>query len=173
MSVKWLVHKCWGYSQSQELERTQMCSSRWSDNKPRSITPWNPMQSGRGTNYRYTRQPGHINLAVPGLSCGMLTLSCSMWDLVPWTGIDSRLLELRAQSLNHWATGEVPVRLSWNEKTGKNVSGMINVLHSFLMGVVVSFLWPGFLSDYIWVYSLQCRRTPVQFLGWEDPLQKG
>ena len=61
MSVKWFVHKCWGYSQSQELERTQMFSSRWLDNKSWSITPRNPMQSGRGTNYWYTRQPGHIS----------------------------------------------------------------------------------------------------------------
>ena len=31
-------------------------------------------------------------------SCGMQTLSCSMWGLVPWPGIEPRPLALRVQS---------------------------------------------------------------------------
>ena len=41
----------------------------------------------------------------------MWTLSCSMWDLVPWPGIEPRLPTLRVQSLSHWTTREVPVQL--------------------------------------------------------------
>ena len=37
-----------------------------------------------------------------------LGLSCSMWDLVPWPGIESRPPALGAQSLSHWTTREVP-----------------------------------------------------------------
>ena len=35
-------------------------------------------------------------------------LSCSMWDLVPWRGIEPVPPALEAQSLNHWASREVP-----------------------------------------------------------------
>ena len=34
--------------------------------------------------------------------------SCSMWDLVPWPGIESRSPVLGAQRLSHWTTREVP-----------------------------------------------------------------
>ena len=37
-------------------------------------------------------------------SCGMQTLSCTMWDLVPWPGIKSGPPALGAQSLSHWTT---------------------------------------------------------------------
>ena len=36
--------------------------------------------------------------------------SCSMWFLVPQPGIEPRLPALRAWSLSHWTTREVPVR---------------------------------------------------------------
>ena len=34
--------------------------------------------------------------------------SCSMWDLVPWPGIEPRPPALGARSLSHWTTREVP-----------------------------------------------------------------
>ena len=49
-----------------------------------------------------------ICLAALGLSCNMWTLSCGVWDLVPWPGIESGLPALRAQSLSHQTTREVP-----------------------------------------------------------------
>ena len=49
-----------------------------------------------------------IYLAVPGLSCGLQGLSCDMWDLVPWPGIELRPQALEAWSLGHWTTREVP-----------------------------------------------------------------
>ena len=36
-----------------------------------------------------------------------LGLSCSMWDLVPWSGIEPGLLALIAWSLSHWTTREI------------------------------------------------------------------
>ena len=39
-------------------------------------------------------------------SWGMWTLSCSMWDLVPWPGIEPGTPALGAQSLSHWTTKE-------------------------------------------------------------------
>ena len=40
-------------------------------------------------------------LTVPGLSC-------SMWDLIPQPGAESRLPELGMESLSHWTTRKVP-----------------------------------------------------------------
>ena len=44
-----------------------------------------------------------------GPSCGIQTLSCDMLDLVPWPGIDPRLIT-GAWNLSHWSTEEVPCR---------------------------------------------------------------
>ena len=40
-------------------------------------------------------------------SCGLQTLSCLRWDLVPWPGSEPRPPALAAQSLSHWSTREV------------------------------------------------------------------
>ena len=42
-------------------------------------------------------------------SWGMQILSCTMWDLVPWPGIESGAPALGARSLSHWPTREVPL----------------------------------------------------------------
>ena len=47
-------------------------------------------------------------------SCGLWTLSCSMWDLVPWPGIESRPLALGAWILSHWITREAPEGQFWS-----------------------------------------------------------
>jgi len=41
-------------------------------------------------------------------SCCMWSLSCSVWDLVPWSGIKPSRPTLEVWSLNHWTTREVP-----------------------------------------------------------------
>ena len=45
------------------------------------------------------------------LHCGMrdLTLSCGIWDLAPWPGIEPRPSALGAWSLGHWTTREVRI----------------------------------------------------------------
>ena len=60
-----------------------------------------------------------IYLAAPGLSCGM-------WDLVPWRGIEPGPPALGAGSLSHWTTREVPgssfVDLIWLGSNSISVS---------------------------------------------------
>ena len=46
---------------------------------------------------------------LPGLHCGIWTLSCSMQDLIPWSGIKPRPPALGTQSLSPWTTREVPI----------------------------------------------------------------
>ena len=41
-------------------------------------------------------------------SWSMWTLSCSMWDLFPWSGVEPGPPALGVQSLSHWTTREVP-----------------------------------------------------------------
>ena len=57
-----------------------------------------------------------IYLVEPSLSCcvrdlfsfvACRILSCSIWDLVPWPGIESRCPALGVRSLSHWTTREV------------------------------------------------------------------
>ena len=49
----------------------------------------------------------NIYLAALGLSYNMWALGCSIWDLVPWPGIEPGPSALEAQSLSHWTTREV------------------------------------------------------------------
>ena len=46
-----------------------------------------------------------IYLAVPGLSC-------HLWDLVPWPGIEPEPSARGARRLRHWTTSRVPVILN-------------------------------------------------------------
>ena len=59
------------------------------------------------------------------LSCSMedcfswgvwTTLSCSMWDLVPWPGTEPGAPALEVWSLSHWTTREVPPHGILNER---------------------------------------------------------
>ena len=56
-------------------------------------------RSNRGAEYSFLK--GFIDLTVPGLSC-------SMWDAVLSPRLEPQPPALRAQSLGHWATREVP-----------------------------------------------------------------
>ena len=58
-----------------------------------------------------------VFIATQGIfSCGINSysyswheaLNCSMWDLVPWSGIKPGPTALGAQSLSHWTAREVP-----------------------------------------------------------------
>ena len=44
----------------------------------------------------------------------VLALSCGMWDLVPWPGIEPRPLAVGVRSLSHWTTREDPIIPFWN-----------------------------------------------------------
>ena len=61
-------------------------------------------------------------------SWGMRAFSCSMWDLVPWPGIEPRPPALGAQSLNRWTTRKSLVLL------------FEHLLYSFSICVVVWYI---------------------------------
>jgi len=72
-------------------------------------------------------------------SCGMQTLSCSTWDLVPWPQMGA----LGAWSLSHWTTREVP---HWHP--------FLEVLH------LVPFIWMTLLHNWVLCWPLgSSRRT--------------
>ena len=51
----------------------------------------------------------HVLVVACGIcTCGKRTLSCRMWGLVPWLGIEPEPPALGAWSLSHWTTREVP-----------------------------------------------------------------
>ena len=51
-------------------------------------------------------------------SCGVWTLSCSLWDLVPWPGIKPVPPALGVQSLSHWITRQVTVVFGCSDHEG-------------------------------------------------------
>ena len=64
-------------------------------------------------------------------SCGMQSLSCSMWDLVPWSGIEPGLPALGVWSLSHWVTREFQevIRFRWGHESGAPSVGTVPLLH--------------------------------------------
>ena len=63
----------------------------------------------------YLLSLSHFHMCVHIIYCQVMTfiylavlsLSCSMWDLVPWPGIEPGAPALRVWSLSHWTTREV------------------------------------------------------------------
>ena len=51
--------------------------------------------------------PGLSHSTQDRFSCGSWTLSRSMWDLVPWPGMEPRAPALGPQSLSHWNSRKV------------------------------------------------------------------
>ena len=62
-----------------------------------------------GSSRSQLQHVGSLIFTVPCriFSCGLQTLRCSMWGLVPGLGIKPRPLALGTQSLLHWTTREV------------------------------------------------------------------
>ena len=48
-------------------------------------------------------------------NCDMQTFSRSMWNLVPWPGMEPGPPVLGARSLSHWTTREVPSSRAWKK----------------------------------------------------------
>ena len=69
-----------------------------------------------------------IYLAVLDLSFDMQTLSCSMWDIVPWTWIEPRLPALGAVEFSYWTIREVPHKYlntsMWQKLFGASATSM-------------------------------------------------
>ena len=77
-------------------------------------------------------------------------LRCSMWDLVPWPGIEPGLPALGVQSLSHWTTREVPMAESWSEREASSLGLCPELVHRHFC----TDLWP------------QQVMRPVQTWGW-------
>ena len=92
------------------------------------------------------------------LNLAALGLSCSMWDLVPQSGIEPVFPALRAQSLNHWTTRKSPRR---------NVSYIqVCLWPSYLTQVNL----PGhvgiFLRLFVFnIYLFSCAKSSLQHVG--------
>ena len=56
---------------------------------------------------------GSLVVACGNFSCSIRALSCRMWDLVPWAGIEPGSPALRAGRISPWNTREVPILESW------------------------------------------------------------
>ena len=66
----------------------------------------------------YVQHVGPPNFVVAWgfFNCGMWTLNCSMWVLVPCPGIESKSSALGAWSLSHWTTKEALIYGWFNRK---------------------------------------------------------
>ena len=86
-------------------------------------------------------------------SCGMRTLNCCMWDLVPWPGIEPRTLALGAQSVSQWPTREVP-----------QLSTSLSLLPAYRNVGDKKPLFPSSLSQELADYSLKVKSALWLFL---------
>ena len=97
----------------------------------------------------------HTHLGVPGLSCsmwdlfccGMQTLHCSLWGLVPPSGIKPSLPALGAQSPSHWTTREVPVFIHSIHAQNHNIFIFVYLDCDFLRQLFATFISSG-ISNY-------------------------
>ena len=85
--------------------------------------------------------------------CGMRTLNCCMWDLVPWPGIKPRTLALGAQSFSQWTTREVP-----------QLSTFLSLLPAYRNLGDKKPLFPSSLSQELADYSLKVKSALWLFL---------
>ena len=70
--------------------------------------PWTEKPGGLQSTGVTKSQTWLSDLALAYISLAVLGLRCSMWDLVPWPGIEPLPSALGEWSLSHWTTREVP-----------------------------------------------------------------
>ena len=92
------------------------------------------------------------------IACSIVDLSRSMWDLVPWPGIEPGSPALGVWSLSHWTTREVPWRISDSSLCNKE-SGILARLFPFRkqMGTALRFIVCYTMQSICsaWEHSLQ------------------
>ena len=94
-----------------------------------------------------------IYLAPPGLSCGM-------WDLVPWPGIELRPPAEGDQCLSHWTTRDIP---KINLKKKNRLFFHPPTLQSVSLNLPVSTVWALRLQRWI--------QAPASRASWPLPPQ--
>ena len=116
-----------------------------------------------------------------GLNCGMWTLSCCTWDLVPWPGIKPRPPALGAWSLSHRPPGRSPESFLYSHLTDglffffffkelhiplpfSSDIWILNILGimPFSSKTLLPVLWLHFNSSYEWGNSDQSEKREFQ-----------
>ena len=121
--------------------------------------------------------------------------SCSMWDLVPWPGIELRFPALGAWSLDHWTTREVPTvslfidllllpsilvvfyysqdvdLLMWMTRTVLCNGEVSKVRRPSIrkLKVVMLSLLPGVIVKHTWEIFANCK-GPYRCKGFDSPI---
>ena len=103
-------------------------------------------------NYLCIWLPWVLVAALRIFSCNVKTLSCGMWDLVSWSGIEPRLHALATWSLSHWNTREVPSILSWvccccGCYCGRAIDGPGLITVAAAAGIVISVMGIPMMND--------------------------
>ena len=94
LHIRW--PKCWCFSISPSNEYSGLISFR---------IDWFDLLAIQGTLKSLLQ---HHSLKAWGIfSCGMQTLTCNIWDLVPWPEIEPRPSSLGAWNFSHWTMREV------------------------------------------------------------------
>ena len=75
------------------------------------------------------------------LCCGIWTLQCSMWDLVPWSGIKPGPPTLGVWSLSHWTTRGDPAKVILNQINLSSSQTLCNCSFIVLMRLEYIFPW--------------------------------
>jgi len=92
---------------------------------------------------------------IRSLTSSMWTLSFSLWDLVPWSGIEPGPPALRAQTLRHW-------KVSWTEEPSKLQS---------IRWQTVGHDWRGLARTSTHVYTGICMYIHFTVYKW-SPIEK-
>ena len=92
---------------------------------------------------------------IRSLTSSMWTLSFSLWDLVPWSGIEPGPPALRAQTLRHW-------KVSWTEEPSKLQS---------IRWQTVGHDWRGLARTSTRVYTGICMYIHFTVYKW-SPIEK-
>jgi len=107
--------------------------------------------------------------------------SCSLWDLVPWPGLESAPPALEARSLSHWTTREVLALFSsWFRKQQTMVKSadlgvgqaQIPGLGSLLPHCVISGKWLN-ISEPLISLSVNEGNISAWLIGWWQGLLSG
>ena len=135
------VCKLYRLSRCQGDEKIQLRSRGWKQkSKKEQLIQKAPSRKGKGPGGRTglkTELCSHLNHIMPlsrhacfllrslwgffclfvvffdCISCGMRNLSCGLWDLVPWPGLEPGPPALGARSLSHQTTREVSIVLNY------------------------------------------------------------
>ena len=86
--------------------------------------------------------------------CGMWTLSCSIWDLVPWWRIEPRSTALGSQSLSHWTKREALI-LSFYWWITLHYTDTLHFIYPFISW------WTLGLFSYFWLLWIMLLWTLV------------